>query len=184
MSAGINAFTEDLKNRLRLLVGRCLIKRVNNDGPIQTVQGQLLADETQDDMEHLQQYGYASHPLPDAEAVVVFMGGNRDHGVVIATGDRRYGVKLVAGEVALYDDLGHVIHLKRDGISIDGAGHQITITNTPNVRIESDLDVTGEVRDRAGTGGKSMSQMRAHQTSHTHKTNAVGAQTDASQQEI
>lgn len=184
MSGAINAFTEDLKNRLRLLVGRCLIKRVSADGPIQTVQGQLLADETQDDMEHLQQYGYASHPLPGAEAVVVFMGGNRDHGMVIATGDRRYGVKLVAGEVALYDNLGHVIHLKRDGISIDGAGHQITLTNTPLVRLESSLDVTGEIRDHADSGGKSMSQMRSHQVGHTHKTNAIGAQTDAAQQEI
>jgi len=181
----IDRYTEDLKGRVRLAVGRCLLTMINDAGPVQVVQCGLLADEPQDDLEHVQHYGYASHPHAGAEGVALFVGGNRDHGVVIATNDRRYRLRsLASGEVALYDDLDHVILLGRDGIKIDGAGQVITLTNAPKVRIESDVDVTGEIRDRCDTEAKSMSDMRQHQTGHTHKTNAIGEQTDSALQEI
>ena len=48
-----------------------------------------------------------------------FVNGNRSHGVAFVTGDRRYRLyKLVDGEVALHDDLGHQVHLTRDGIVV------------------------------------------------------------------
>lgn len=175
----------DAKGRLRLMVGRCILRAITDGGAVQTVQAQLLADELQDDVERIQQYGYTSVPLPGAEGVVVFVGGNRDHGIVIATEDRRYRLKgLKGGEVALYDDLGHAVHLARTGIVVKGAGHPITITDTPKVRMECDLDVVGEVRDRCDVENKSMADMREAHIKHTHKTNAIGFQTDTPLQEL
>lgn len=181
----IEKLTADAKGRVRLMVGRCILRAINDSGSVQVVQAQLLADEVQDDVERIQQYGYTSVPLSGAEGVVVFVGGNRDHGIVIATEDRRYRLKgLAGGEVAIYDDQGQAVHLTRSGIVVKGAGKPVTITDTPKVRMECDLDVVGEVRDRCDAAGKSMAQMRASHIAHTHKTNAVGAQTDTPLQGI
>jgi phage baseplate assembly protein V len=171
----IDKMTAGARNRIGLIIGRCILRAVNDAGGVQLVQAQLLADELQDDMERIQQYGYTSVPLPGAEGVAVFAGGNRDHGLVIAVEDRRYRLKgLKGGEVALYDDLGHKVHLTRDGIVIDGAGQQVTITNTPKTRIESDLDVTGEIKDLCDSGGKTMSGMRNVYNGHDHPGDSGG----------
>ena len=67
----------------------------------------------------------------------MFLGGNRDHGLVIAVDDRRYRLTaLAAGEVALYDDLGKTLVLKRNG--------DIVITAT-RVVVNGDLEVNGDV---------------------------------------
>jgi phage baseplate assembly protein V len=99
----------------RMMVGRAVINLINDGLKMQEVQVTLLADEVRADVERFQEYGFTSHPVPGAEAVMVCVGGSRDHGIVIAVDDRRYRLKsLPQGEVALYDDQGQAIHLKRD----------------------------------------------------------------------
>lgn len=101
----------------RMMVGRAVINLINDGLKLQELQVSLLADEVRADVERMQEYGFTSHPIPGAEAVMVSVGGARDHGIVIATDDRRYRVKgLPQGEVAIYDDQGQVIHLKRDKV--------------------------------------------------------------------
>lgn len=81
-----------------------------------------------DEMEHAEPYGFTSEPLPpDAtgapEAIVLAVGGDRDHNVVIVCGDRRFRLtSLIGGEVALYDDQGQVFHLRRAEVLIGRAG--------------------------------------------------------------
>ena len=73
------------------------------------------------------------------------------------------------GEVAVHDDLGQKVHLTRDGIVIDGAGLPVLFTNTPNIRMETDqLEVTGEIKDRCDSTGKTMSGMRQTYNNHHH----------------
>lgn len=67
--------------------------------------------ETIADREYFQHYGFTSRPLPGAEVVVIREG---NHLVAIASDDRRYRIGLEAGEMAIYDDQGVAIHLKRD----------------------------------------------------------------------
>lgn len=101
------------------MVGRAVLNAVYDGNPVQLVQASMLSDEVRDKMERMTEYGYTSKPHPGAQALVVCVGGDRGHGVVIATGDARYRlVGLADGEVALYDDLGQVVHLKRDGILV------------------------------------------------------------------
>jgi phage baseplate assembly protein V len=135
-----------LAARVRGMVSRAVVSLVNDAMKLQGVQVTLLAGQTADDAEHFQHYGLTSVPLAGAEGIALAVGGSTGHTVVINIDDRRYRLTgLANGEVALYDDLGHKVHLTRSGIVIDGAGHVVTVTNTPTLRVEADLHVTGNI---------------------------------------
>lgn len=103
-----------LKRRVLLMVGRCVLKASYDDETLQLLQLTLLANEVRDKVERIQEYGFTSRPLAGAEGVCVFPGGDRSHGVVIATDDRRYRKNnLDEGDVALYSDLGDYLWFKR-----------------------------------------------------------------------
>lgn len=128
------------------MIGRAIINLVNDASKMQSVQATIFAEQTPDDLEHFQHYGLTSVPLPGAEGLALALGGSTGNTVVINVDDRRYRLKgLLGGEVALYDDLGHCVHLTRNGIVIKGAGQQVLITDTPMVRMESNLHVTGNI---------------------------------------
>lgn len=111
--------TKPLEDRLRLMIGRAIVRLVDDATSAQSMQLELLAGETQDAVERLQDYGFTSVPHPGAEALVACTGGLRSHAVAIRVEDRRYRLKgLQAGEVAIYDDLGNVIQLGRDRVEI------------------------------------------------------------------
>jgi phage baseplate assembly protein V len=166
----IAALTEDLRTRARLMVGRAILTAIQDSGNIQTVQVQLMADEIHDNVERIQEYGFTSVPKPGAEAVVVCVGGTRDHGLVIAVDDRRYRLKgLQGGEVALYTDEGDKIHLKRNHV-IDIVTTTLNITaNTANVsgnlNVQGNVVAQGDVSDH---GNKSMLAMRTVYNAHAH----------------
>lgn len=110
----VTRMMQPLQRRVMLMVGRAVLRAVNDDAKLQALKIELLADEVKDGTERFQEYGFTSHPHDGAEAVTVFMGGNRDHGLVIAVDDRRYRLKsLKQGEVALYTDEGQRLHLRR-----------------------------------------------------------------------
>lgn len=120
--------------RVRGMVSRAVVSLVNDARGLQALQVTLLADQVPDDAEHFQHYGFTSVPLPGAEGIGLAVGGSSGHTVVINVDDRRYRLQaLAAGEVALYDDLGHKLHLTRTGIVIDGGGHAVAIVNAPAV---------------------------------------------------
>ncbi|SET27147.1 phage baseplate assembly protein V [Pseudomonas sp. NFR09] len=84
---------------------------------MQALQMRLLAGEVKDGLEHFEPYGLTSHPLPGAEGIAAFLGGDRSHGVVLVVSDRRYRIQAMEpGEVAIYTDEGDKIHLKRGRI--------------------------------------------------------------------
>lgn len=187
MIEAIQKLTEDMRGKVRLMVGRAILAAIGDGGPIQTAQARLLADETHDDMERVQEYGFTSVPLPGAEGVVVFVGGNRDHGLIIATDDRRYRLKgLQGGEVALYTDEGdsiifkrsHVIEVSTQTLNVTAA----TVVNftTPIVNMSGDLNVAGDIvaqGDISDHGNESMLGMRQVYNSHTHPENDAGGPT-------
>jgi phage gp45-like len=75
------------------------------------VTGMARSGEVVKNRDVLQHYGFSSRPLEGAACVCVQDGESI---VMIADDDRRYRISLANGEVALYDDLGSKIHLKRD----------------------------------------------------------------------
>lgn len=167
----VEKLTEDMRNRVRLMVGRAILAAVNDGGAIQTAQADCLADETHDDVERVQEYGFTSVPLPGAEAVMVFPGGNRDHALIIATDDRRTRLTgLQPGEVAIYTNNGDKVVIHADGTIEVVASAKVQITS-PLVTMSGNLQVTGNivaVGDISDHTNKSMAGMRGVYNSHTH----------------
>ncbi|VUX47848.1 hypothetical protein DF3PA_80008 [Candidatus Defluviicoccus seviourii] len=119
---------------------RAVVHTTDAAGKIQRLQVEAMAGEVMDGAEHLQEYGFASNPLPGAEAVVTFGAGRRNHPIVLAVADRRYRLRAqAAGEVAIYDDQGQYVLLARDGIRVFSAqivtvtGREIAIDATETV---------------------------------------------------
>ena len=122
-----------LERRMQNFLARGTVALSNAAAKMQTLQVNLLADETLDGIEHFEPYGLTSRPKPGAEVAALFIDGDRSHGIVIVVADRRYRIKgLEEGEVALYDDQGQCIAIKRDGIVIDCAGKPLAIINCPS----------------------------------------------------
>jgi phage gp45-like len=110
---------------------------------------QVRFDETEahDGLPVVQQYGVASRPQDGADAIVIFPGGDRSRGIVIAVNDRRYQLDLSPGEVALHDDQGQIFRIGRAGIVIDGGGKPMEFRNTPSIKMDTPLlEVTGDVK--------------------------------------
>lgn len=171
--------------RVRGMIARAVLNLVNDATKLQAVQVTLLADQVPDDVEHFQHYGFTSVPHAGAEGIALAIGGSTGNTVVINVDDRRYRLKaLPDGEVALYDDLGHKVHLTRDGIVIDGAGQLVTMVNLAKLRVEADIDATGQVKDLCDAAGRTMAQMRDSHAAHTHTTNAIGSPTSTPNQAL
>lgn len=105
-----------LARRVANLVGRGVVTSTDDSTKIQLSQVSLLDGEVRDEIENFQAYGFTSNPRDGAEAVVVFVGGRRDHGLAIQVADRRYRIRnLESGEVAVYNDTGAKIVLRASG---------------------------------------------------------------------
>ncbi len=109
----------------------------------------------QSDLEHLEPYGFTSEPFVDGatDALNLYFDDERNHGVVLNVADRRYRITdMKEGEVAIYDDKGRKVYLKRDCIEVDGVsdpinvktGAQVNIT-APTVNITGNVNITGKV---------------------------------------
>lgn len=187
---GLERVLDSMQRRVMLTVGRCVIRAVGDSSKMQSVQAELLKGELRDNLERFQQYGYTSVPLPGAEGVAVFVGGNRDHGLVVCVDDRRYRLKdLQAGEVAIYTDEGDKIHLKRNNeievttktlkivceTATVEASEKVTL-DTPETEITGNLTVGGNVNtagDSASAGqvsdvNGSMQEIRTVYNGHKH----------------
>ena len=109
-----------LRHRLQMMVARIDVLLADDAPGRQTLQLEALADEVHDGGERPQNYGFTSVPLPGAEGVMVAAGGLRSHGLVLVVDDRRYRLRgLAAGEVAMHDDQGQKVHLRREGVSVE-----------------------------------------------------------------
>lgn len=141
----LSDYLAPMRRKISLMLGRAVIKLVNDARAVQTNQLSILKDEVRDDVERFQEYGFTSVPLPGCEAMVGFFGGDRNHGIVFATEDRRYRLKgLEGGEVALYTDEGDKIHFKRGNIIeiqtktlIVNAETEVQVLS-PSVQVECD----------------------------------------------
>jgi len=107
----------ELGNRVMMMFGRGVLRGVNDSSGRQQLQVELLKDELRDGVEHMQNYGFTSHPK-GGDVAVAFIGGNREQGIVLVVDDRRYRISLEPGEVAIYDDQGNKVELLRDMIKV------------------------------------------------------------------
>lgn len=131
-----------LAQRVKLAIRRAVLALVDDSAGMQRVQVQALAGDVRDGIDHPHEYGFSSHPLPGATTLAVTVGGSTADSVAIIVADRRYRVKEMApGEVAIHDDQGQVVHLKRDGIEVTSP-FNITATAGENITATAGLAAT------------------------------------------
>lgn len=156
MMRAVQKLLDPIRRRLSNVVVRAVVTLANDGLKIQGLQLRVFADEVLDNVERFQQYGFTSVPLAGAEAILLCLGGHRDHSVVIAVDDRRYRFKgLASGEMAIYDDQGQKVHLKRNGIFIEttlgvtvDAGGAVLVKSAGKATVEA----AGTVEIKGATG--------------------------------
>ena len=156
-----------MSRRIMLMAARIVLTGATDKAPVQVVQFKGLEGEVKQNVEYLQAFGFSSVAPAGARGLAIFPGGDRSHGVVVVLDARdKQPVTLKSGESAVWDALGKFIHLKDDG-SI--------LIKADKVRIESpDFQVTGEVKDRCDSDGKTMEAMRNTYNGHTHPGDSGG----------
>lgn len=173
-------------NKIMNLVSRGYITFSNSASKCQTLQIKMSGGEQKSDVEHIEPYGFTSRPLDGAEAVALFLDGDKSHGVVLVSGDRRYRItSLKKGEVAIYTDEGdYIIFNRNNEINIKtkrfilNADDAIEL-NTKNLVVSATsgtqfntplLKSSGEIEDKTST----ISNIRIIYNGHTHnETNTV-----------
>ncbi|AOY00095.1 hypothetical protein BJP62_06305 [Jeongeupia sp. USM3] len=164
--------------------GAVVLARAGGKG--QVLQVRLLDGEVAE-LEHLEAYGSTSCPLPGAEAVAAFLGGDRGHGVVLVAADRRYRIKgLKAGEVCIYTDEGDTIWLKRGRLvevstrelrinasELVQINAQKVVMNAPLVETSALFKAGGDIVDNAGSNGRTVAGMRQVFDGHDHNERNV-----------
>lgn len=138
--------------QLRNLIARGVVALVDAGSKLQGLQMRLTADEVKDGMEHFEPYGFTSNPQAGAEALAVFLGGDRSHGVVVCVSDRRFRLQgLKSGEVAIYTDEGDFLHFKRDRVieietlTLKVKADEEVVFDTPVIRTTGRIEAKGDV---------------------------------------
>jgi len=106
---------EPLKRRVQLMICRAVIRAVNDGTKLQSLQVSLFKGEVRDKVDRMGEYGFSSNPPVNSEALIVFPGGDRSHGIVIGTENREHRKQTAPGETAIYNDQDMYVHLKANG---------------------------------------------------------------------
>ena len=128
-----------LRARIGAVVRRGVISNSSSAGQLQTLQVKTLADDVRDDVEHMEPYGFTSHPPGGSEGVVLNVGGDTGHPIAINFGNRgSRPTDLEAGEVAIYHQNGAQIVLRNDGTVTLSSGASSVVVNE-----DGTIDLTG-----------------------------------------
>ena len=111
------ASIQSLIDRVRLIVGRCVIVASRYDAGAHVADVELTAGEKRRGLDFVQQFGLVSRPKGEVSGVALFVGGNRANGVVVACNGEESALRksLKEGEVYLVAPFGQQIFLKEDG---------------------------------------------------------------------
>lgn len=159
---------------------RGVLNRIDSSRGIQSAQVSGLADEVIQDVEHIQQFGFTSHPPAGTEAIILPLGGASSHAIVIGTEHSSYRIQaLDSGEVAIYNQSGASITLK-NGKIIEIDCEQLNIQaaagvriDTPNVQCSQQLTAAGQINGnggmaiQGGTGARFCGNIRQNDGSYT-----------------
>jgi Bacteriophage Mu Gp45 spike protein len=206
------------RNSLLELSGRIthLAARVTlNVGDDLKMMQEMFIDGMNSDMrkavERIQSFGFSSVPLPRdesdkqekgsiggieqpkgpaAEGIALFLGGQRNHPVIIGVDDRRHRpMGMKPGENAQYDDQGQMTLLRRTGLFLlslddDGSGKapgarmlkdgdgKPTGKSQPQQRMVSLRHVSKKAQERGRVGSHAGPPLTVHQQAAMDKANA------------
>lgn len=170
--------------RILHIIGRGRITTGDDSGAVQSQQVRLGLDEIKDSIPRLAEFGLTSMPPVGSDAVLVFIGGDRSNGAIIATGHQPSRPKnLAPGETMLYSQDGKSVYITAaGGIVVEAKGQAVTVNNATTVTINAAtkvrmvtplLEVTGDIIDNVGSNPHNLAQMRAIYNEHAHPVSGI-----------
>lgn len=130
-----------------MMVGRGRKTTGDDSGNVQMLQVQLGSSDVRDNTPRLAEFGFSSMPPDGSDLIVLFVGGDRSNGVIIASGHiASRPQNLAPGESKLYCQDGKYVHMTAaGGIVIEAKGQPVTVNNASTVTINASSDVTVNV---------------------------------------
>lgn len=179
------AMGDRLARRVLLIIGRGRVSApVNDSGAVQMMQVKINDLETIDNLRRLAEFGFTSVPPQGSDVAIVFVGGDRSSGLVIASNHQASRPKgLQPGETMIYTQDGKQIYLTASGgikvaangqpVEVDNAT-VVTIKAATKIRAETPLfECTGDIVDNCDSTGRSMAADRVIFDGHDHDVRNV-----------
>ncbi|VVP61980.1 hypothetical protein PS870_06493 [Pseudomonas fluorescens] len=128
-----------MMRRIQLMANWGRVTFSDDSQTAQLLQVKLNDTETRDGTPRIAEFGFTSRPPDGSDVLVVFLGGDRSKGVVVATGHQASRpINLLAGESMLYDLQGKSIHLTAsDGIVVKAQEAPLTVNNATTVAVNA-----------------------------------------------
>jgi len=169
-----------LAGRIKGLLARGVISLISDGGQYQFAQVEVMAGEVKADVQRFQNFGFTGNPPGGSIALVGFLGGDRDHPVILYAEDpatRKSGLK--AGESAVYNAFKDFIHLKENG-EVEIKCKNLIVNASEGVRMASPrVETTHDLIDRTEDGNiKTINDMRNSHDGHKHLSNGDDVLTD------
>lgn len=124
----------------------------------QVLQLKGLSDELLQEVENIQQVGFASYVPVNSRVVVLPLAGRTGRSVCIATTGGNVIVTVNEGETCIYDQFGHKVLLTQTGIKMTG-----DVDIDGGLTVKNDIKSNGQVSDVLG----SMQAMRDVYNAHS-----------------
>lgn len=191
-SGDFGGVLQRMMRRIQLATGWGRVTLSDDSKTAQILQVKLNDSETRDGTPRIAEFGFTSRPPLGSDVLIVFLGGDRSKGVVVATAHQASRpTNLQEGEAMVYDLWGKSIYLtKSGGIIVDAKGTPVTVNNattvtinaaeavqmnTPVLRVSGNIEAGGNVKDKVRT-------MAADRTLFNQHTNGSGTTTPSPQQ--
>lgn len=164
------------------------LTRVNSAVKIQQAQVNALAGEQLQDTELFQQFGFTSNPPAGTQCIILPLGGQTSHSLIIATEHENYRIaQLASGEMAIYSMDGAYVAIKRGRIvevdcdiyrvrckQYEVTSEEYNVAASKGAEFDTpELHGTHEVSD----GKSTLSKLRSTYNGHTHPENGDGGGT-------
>lgn len=183
-------------DRLLNMLRVARVKIVDDSGAIQRLQidegdfpdGRRVIDK----IAHFKQFGFASSPPADSDAMLAALGGNRSQTIALGTNHQKSRPRgLAVGDSMLYrakadGTLGANVWIKDGVIEIDADGGAVMVRNattvtvvaSDKVRVEAPtLECTGDVVSRADGQRVSLNTLHDKYDVHKHYVTTTGSLT-------
>lgn len=166
------------------MVSRAVVNIVTDSYKRQNLQISLLAGEVAADVERFQNYGHTSVPPVNSEAIVLSVGGKRQHLVAIAVEDKETRLHdLAIGDSALYHMDGHYVLLTKNGDNLKAlivcdeieVIAQTALFDVLQTQFKGNVDILGDVTIKKNLTTSGVSSASDHQSnkisgkSHVHR---------------
>lgn len=149
------------------LAFRARLATLGKGAAVQLAQAEGLAGETLQAAELFQHFGFTSAPPPGTQLIVLPLGGQTAHCVIIATENGAYRVDVQSGEACIYSMWGDKVHLKQERIEVE--------TKTLHIKASEQVIFETPSLTMQGTGGGAAA---ATMTGSLHTTGAVTSDGD------